>query len=410
MRTAAFLAIVFLAASAWGASAPGRPASLGAATAWLARESKRLIRACRRRMHSGRAAFPPQVGSHYDAFWLRDYAYMLEGCAEAFTDKELSDACSLFVGAQRADGACVDCVKFDGTSIYKPGYGRMGDHPVADGSQFTVAVAWHTWRRTRDRKLLLRIIDPLVRAMQASPRSKRTHLVHIRAGARWDRCPYGFTDTVRKQGDVLFCSLLYEESARRLADLLAAAGRKEDAATWRAEAERVGAATRKVFWDEAAGLFRAATARCGQPDIWGSAFAVYLGLANQAQSLRVARYFRDHYDGIVQCGQVRHLPGGVYWQEAGPKDRYQNGGFWATPVGWFVYTLDLVDPKLADRTVLDLVADFRRRGVREWVFGQTLAVGDYVASATLPLAGIRAMVRRRREKARPGAGSRADPS
>ena len=105
MRTAAFLAIVFLAASAWGASAPGRPASLGAATAWLARESKRLIRACRRRMHSGRAAFPPQVGSHYDAFWLRDYAYMLEGCAEAFTDKELSDASSLFVGAQRADGA-----------------------------------------------------------------------------------------------------------------------------------------------------------------------------------------------------------------------------------------------------------------------------------------------------------------
>ena len=50
-------------------------------------------------MDSGVAAFPPQVGIGYEAFWLRDYAYMLEGCSEAFTDKELREACQLFVNA-----------------------------------------------------------------------------------------------------------------------------------------------------------------------------------------------------------------------------------------------------------------------------------------------------------------------
>jgi len=41
-------------------------------------------------MNDGTAAFAPQAGSTaYNAFWLRDYAYMLEGCPEAFTPKEM---------------------------------------------------------------------------------------------------------------------------------------------------------------------------------------------------------------------------------------------------------------------------------------------------------------------------------
>ena len=47
-------------------------------------------------MPKGIAAFPPQAGAGYEAFWLRDDAYMLEGCPEAFRDKELIDSCMLF--------------------------------------------------------------------------------------------------------------------------------------------------------------------------------------------------------------------------------------------------------------------------------------------------------------------------
>jgi len=395
------LALLAVAMACCGTSRAGEPQSVEEAVGWLHGKAKTMIRASRRPMKDGVAAFLPQAGGGYDAFWLRDYEYMVEGCVDALTDKELTDACLVFVGAERANGDCVDCVRLDGTPIFKPGMGTMGENPVADGSQFTVGVAWHTYRRVRDRALLQRIIDRLVKAMRAVPRNPATGLVHIRTGG-YDRCPYGFTDTVREQGDVLFCSLLQVEASRRLAELLAAVGRQADAAQWCHEAERLAASIRTVFWDQSLGLFRAATVQCKEPDIWGSAFAVYLGVASGEQSPAVAKYFARHYDRLVERGQIRHLPGGVYWQAAGPKDEYQNGGYWATPTGWFVYTLDLADPSLADRTVLDMVRDFHRRGIMEWVLGEKKGVPDYVASAALPMAGIEKMLERRR--AAQGAG------
>ncbi len=369
--------------------------NLDDAVRWLENESQRMIRACRREMHSGTAAFPPQVGKGYAAFWLRDYAYMLEGYRQGFSDQELRDACLLFINAQREDGACVDCVKFDNTPIYKPGYGSMGDNPVSDGSPFTIDVSWHTYQRLQDKQLLAQVIDRLIKGMLAVPRNPKSGLVHIDPGLAWDRCPYGFTDTVRKQGDVLFSSLLFVQASRQLADLLETLGRNDDSHHWNRTALQVSATLREVFWDKNLGLFRAATDQCREPDIWGSAFAVYLEIATPEQALAVAKYFKSHYGEIVQQGQIRHLPGGLYWEKAGPRDQYQNGGYWSTPTGWFVYTLDLTDSQLADQTIVDMVNDFQQRGCVEWCFGTIAQLPDYVASSTSPLAGIRKMKVRR---------------
>lgn len=393
--TALAVWVVLLFLSEAVLAAPAEPETPADAVAWLDGEANRLVRISRRTMSDGTAAFPPQVGLGYEAFWLRDYEYTLEGSIDAYSDRELIDACRLFIRSMQADGVGVDCVKFDGTPIYKPGFGSMGENPVADGSQFTVGVAWHTYQRTKDAQLLRECIEPLIKTMNAVPRNPDTHLVHIRPGEPQDRCPYGFTDTVRKEGDELFCSLLYIQASRQLSDLLIAAGRAAEAAEWKAQADRVAASVRKVFWDPQAGLFRAATVACREHDIWGSAFAVYLGVADREQSMAVATHFRDNYAGIVQNGQIRHLPAGVYWEKARARDTYQNGAFWATPTGWFVYTVDLVDPALADRTVLDLVKDFQSGGACEWIFKDKRQLPNYLASASLPLAGIRAMMERR---------------
>ncbi len=375
--------------------APARPASVAEAVSWLEGESHRLIRSSRRTMKDGTAAFPPQVGIGYEAFWLRDFAYTLEGSVDSYSEKELRQACKLFVRSVRADGAGVDCVAFDGRPIYKPGFGTMGANPVADGSQFTVAVAWHTYRKTKDSKFLEEIIDALVKTMNAVPRDPETGLVHI-GSSEWDRCPYGFTDTVHMQGDILFCSLLYVEASQRLSDLLTVVDRKDDAARWKRQADSIAKSIRQEFWDSQAGLFRAATIRSREHHIWGSAFAVYLGVADSSQSISIAKYFRENYSQIVHRGQIRHLPGGVHWEAcSAAHDTYQNGAYWATPAGWFVYALDLVDPELADQTVLDLVSDFKKNGACEWVFGEKNRLPNYLASASLPLAGIRAIVGRR---------------
>lgn len=364
-----------------------------ASVQWLEREARRTIRASQRGMTSGIHAFPPQVGTGYEAFWLRDYAYMLESCADAFSRDELLSACRLFVNAIRpGDAAAVDCVKFNGEPVFKPGYGTMGSKPVLDGAPFTVNVVWLTWRQTGDRRVAAESVEALVRTMSAMPLNPETGLTHISTAPGEDRCPYGFTDTVAKRGDQLFDSLLFIQAARRLGGMLAALARPEAARRWEDAAARASEAINRVLWDEATGLYLAATEQCRQPDIWGSAFAVWLGVACGARARRIATVFRDTYDGICQHGQIRHLPRGIYWERACQPDTYQNGGYWATPTGWFVHALALADAARARQTVVALVHDFARRGICEWVLNETARLPGYVASATLPLQGIR-MVR-----------------
>lgn len=362
---------------------------------WLEKEAFRIIRASKRTMNDNTAAFPPQAGHGYEAFWLRDYEMTLEGAVDAYSNKELKDACMLFVRSLRSDGAGVDCVKFDGTPIYMPGYGTMGENPVTDGSQFTVGVAWHTYHKTKDKQFLAEIINDLIRTMNAVPLNKNTHLVYIEPGDHWDRAPFGFTDIVHKQGDVLFSSLLYVQAGHQLADLLHELKRTVEADYWRAQAEITAVSIRKVFWDSQIGLFRAATVRAKEPDIWGSVFAVYIGVADSEQSKEIGNYLKNHYTGIVKQGQIRHLPAGVYWEKTGAVDTYQNGGFWATPVGWFIYALDTIDPKLADKTVLDMVADIQQNGACEYLTAEKHVLPNYLASASLPLDGFRKMLKRR---------------
>jgi hypothetical protein len=235
--------------------------------------------------------------------------------------------------------------------------------------------------------------------MNAVPLNPDTQLVHIKPGKTWDRCPYGFTDSIRKQGDELLCSLLYVQACRQLADLLHVAGRTGDAQHWKTQSYEVTRSIRKTFWDPSIGLFRAATIQCREPDIWGSAFAVYLGVATKPQALNVARYAKSHYSEIVKRGQLRHIPGGMHWEVGCAPEQYQNGAYWATPVGWFCYTLNLVDPKLADSTVVDMVRDFIATGdENECVNDDYANVSHYVVSTTLPLAGVRAMLARRADK------------
>ena len=96
-----------------------------------------ILRQSRATMYNGTSAFPPQGGSlYYNAFWLRDYSYMLEGCPEAFAPQEMENSLTTFVNAMSPSGASVDHVDFNGTPEYGP-----AANSVADGSQFLVDCA-----------------------------------------------------------------------------------------------------------------------------------------------------------------------------------------------------------------------------------------------------------------------------
>ena len=155
---------------------------------------------------------------------------------------------------------------------------------------------------------------------------------------------------------------------------------------------------RGVFWDAEVGLFesRDRALRC-EHDIWGSAFAVYLGVADAEQSQEIARVLREtHYAEIVQHGQIRHHPRrrllgrGLRSRHVSERRllRDADGLVSCMRSTWSI-------PRWADQTVIDMVQHFREHGACEWIIGEERRLPNYLASACLPLSGIRAMQERR---------------
>ncbi|MBP5320841.1 MAG: hypothetical protein J6334_07610 [Kiritimatiellae bacterium] len=365
--------------------------TLDRACSWLEAKAAEIIPKARRQMDDGTIGYVPQAGSNYDAVWLRDYYYALE--ARLIPSGDIVPLARVFLNAISPEGYAVDCVRYSGEPIYKPGYGSMGENAVADGPQFTVNVVFESWRQTDDSGLVAPdVLDRLIQTLSTLPRNpaEESELVWIDPARAWDRCPYGFTDSVRKQGYCFFESLLDIQASMNLATMLDAADRAADAERFRTHAATVRGQVNERFWDESVGLYRAATVQCREHDVWGSAFAVWLDAAPQERADRIARFFRDGYRGLVRYGQVRHTLPGVYWEKACARDSYQNGGYWGTPVGWFTYALERVAPAAVDTLYADLVAYYDEHGACEWFFGSTIAIPEgYVASVAQPLVGLR---------------------
>ena len=376
----------------------GQPVhTLAEAQAWLEKKAAELVPKARKRMSDGTVVYVPQAGCHYDAVWLRDYYYTLEARLVPVCD--IVPLARVFLSGLSPEGHAVDCIRYSGKPIYKPGYGSMGENAVADGPQFTANTVYETWRQSGDPSLLSsNVLDRLLQTLATLPRNpaSATGLVWIDPARPWDRCPYGFADTVRKQGECLFESLLEIQASRNLAAMLDAAGRHVESAALRARADAEAGEVNAVFWDDRTGLYRAATVKCREHDIWGSAFAVWLDVAPADRANRIAAYFCANYHGLVQNGQVRHTPADVYWETACERDRYQNGGYWGTPVGWFAYVLERVAPSLVDRLYADLVRFYAAHGPCEWSCGSKIAIPEgYLASVAQPLVGLRRILRAR---------------
>jgi hypothetical protein len=241
--------------------------------------------------------------------------------------------------------------------------------------------------------LLERYRHELARGLEFVPRSAEAGLVHI--PPEQPSSPYGFTDAVAKTGDQLFDSLLFGEAAALLAGAFAGLGEPGPARRWRDEAERVTASLQSLY-DEASGMFLAASVDCRQIDIWGSAYAAHAGVAGDDQRRRIARYLVEHYDGVVCRGYVRHTAPGEYWQRTlvPNRDVYQDGPYWAIPSGWVAAAIAALDRGLAERMLIDLVKEFQRNGVNEAIHPAVgyVAIPNYVASATNALPALRSLV------------------
>ena len=198
------------------------------------------------------------------------------------------------------------------------------------------------------------------------------------------QCVYGFTDIIKKTGNLLFSSLLYYKANLEMYQLC----KKYEFGTptiYKRRNETIQQGIHNL-WDENHGMFWAADIDCKQLDIWGSAYAVEVGITSDEQTRRIARYLVKHFDETVLKGQIRHLT-----LSEGPWDKlfkpcdegtYQNGAYWATPLAWMIPVYAKFNPSMASNMLETVIADFQENGINECINDEYVKVPNFVVSAT----------------------------
>lgn len=349
--------------------------------------------------------------NYYPAFWVRDAAMMLGGDFVPAPEVEgwihvvaatQPGADGLHFGRLRIPPFSIpDHLTMAGEACWFPGAytdqgtGKFGFLPPADDAFFFVQMVHEQWRLARSLKFFnvpvktgwgeQPLADVAVKAFDSVAADANTGLVICESAESRTRVDWGFCDTIRKAGLCLMPSLLRWRAAGQLATLLQASGNRAEAKRLRGEAERIRRAIVPQFYRElgehrghATGCLLSATQLGRKDDVWAGAFAVWLGILPRAIERKVARHLLALYEagGTVVEGQVRQLPPGGefggHWEEAlCPAEQYQNGGYWATPTGWFIRALRRVDATAADRLLNEYVAHLREKTSQgapwEWI-------------------------------------------
>ncbi len=351
-----------------------------------------LLRDCRTQAEDGTWLYVPDGRSHYQALWTRDFAYMADYAGHLIPAEELRACVEYLLRGLREDGVAPDRVDVRGHAVYSAGAENSpaGEWNLDNGAFLTIAADACL------RRLPASQAEDLYRSWSLRLHRALDVIPLTREGLVWNdplriHSPYGFTDTIGKSGALFFESLLLWQALHRLAawenrlkDFSAASGLK-------ARADKLVTAL-DALWDEQEGLFLAASLDCRQPDVWGNAFALAIGMPLGEKAARIRAWLAKNYHLYMQRGQVRHLPAPQTWQRLllhSPAGEYQNGAYWATASGWVWTALRRAAPELARRLLEELVDDFRRNGVYECVNGEYRKLDRYVVSGTNILGALR---------------------
>lgn len=347
---------------------------------WLQTYTAGLVATNRATYKDGRTVFYCDAEKHYGLMFTRDFGYFVEFAGDLMSPRETSGYLEFLLAGQRKDGCIPDRITVAGEAIYSPGppHAPLADHAL-DNASFLASAVCRYVERAGDLEFLRRQERALRRGLDHVNRAENG-LVYNREDD--PQCVYGSTDTVRKTGHLLMCSALYYEACSQMATLCRKAAIGEpDEYSRRAELikKNIG-----QLWDRDSGAFYAADGLCRQYDVWGTAFVIDRNLATEEQEQKALGFLVNNYDRYAQKGQIRHLLTYSSWQSTfkyRQEGVYQNGGYWATPLGWLLPVLARRDPALAQRTLRECLADFRERGIHEWINGGIVVLPDFFNSA-----------------------------
>jgi hypothetical protein len=366
----------------------------------------------------------------YTAFWPRDFSMSVD--SGFITADELRNHLLLICKAQNglveltlSNGlhvpawAIPDHINYDGRPTYYPGTyasgqdqgaGACGRVPPIDDHYEFVHIAYTYWKVTRDTGMFglevkgAMVFKRLEKAFACPTIDPDTGLAQTIEADR--AVGFGFCDAEAHTGKLLFASLLRYRAAGELAELAKTLGHRERAASYRQGQRTIRANLVRTFGDPASrdGWLRASTGLSSQPDVWGTLFALHLGVLDRAQAAAARKTVADalRRGTITLEGGVRHVPTDLDFSKATAWERsisarntYQNGAYWHTASGWLIEALWKPDRPLALQVFREMMAHLRAQDFRKgpgygapWECygpnGQARQNAVYMASVALP--------------------------
>lgn len=331
----------------------------------------------------------PAGNEKYLAFWIRDTAMMAESHLISNNDLLRYVSISAAYGQNGSQTrylknglivppyALTDHINYNGKAVYFPGDYKDGDDqgdgtwgsypPFCDNYYFITMVEdyvsqsgdWEILNRSFSGMALKERLEKAMEGYNINPETGLCVSHYARHTVDW-----GFTDSVAMQGQLLFASLLRYEAAGDMNHLFPGVG-------YDALQEKLKKNIIDTFYDAKTGWWFSSDGVDRQHDVWGSAYAVYLGLVKGSMAkntaFALARAYKEGRSGIN--GYIRHIlegedamPGVNAWARCGMAyNTYQNGAYWATPLGWYSYAVSLVDRELAIAMLKDFMENTRER-------------------------------------------------
>jgi hypothetical protein len=391
------------------------------------------------------AVHVPGGNMGYPAFWIRDAVMMLgtdfvpapeiEGWIRLMASTVRREDWNPRPGAVVPAFAVPDHINFDGRPVYYPGTydsgtkqgGQpFGKYPPLDDHFYFITAVYEHWKLARDPALFrsrlamatgqTTLAELCERVYLVAPADASSGLVVAGDVETENAKDWGFCDTVFKSGKLLFPSVLKYNAATQLAELFAAVGDNTKSRRYRDEARALRNAISRTF-RRGDGWLASATLIGNQPDVWGTAFAVWSGAVDESTAKQASRALSGAYRAktAVRAGLVRHIlttdstNRGLWRKCNAAAGTYQNGGYWGTPSGWYIAAMHRTDPAAARAMARDFVA-FLRENMRpdgmsqawEWMNPDTGKRSNplYVATVALPCISLAQAGLLRREPVR----------
>jgi hypothetical protein len=370
----------------------------------------------------------------YPAFWVRDAVMMLE--SDFIELAELEGWIRLMSSVLRNQDwdvrpgvvvpafAVPDHINFDGKPTFYPGNYETGNkqggnpfgkYPPLDDHFYYLFAVYYQWKKSGSIGFFRAPIKtafgemPLVelcqRVYRVAPSDPATALCTAGDVDTENAKDFGFCDSVSKSGKLLFTSVLKYVAALRLAELLSAAGNSGKAEALRSDARKIKAAIPATFLhpsdDGKEAWLDSATGVGHQPDVWGSAYAVYSDAVDPVTAGKIGRALVRAYrektavrEGCVRSVLSNDAANPKGWQKTvSAPGEYQNGGYWGTPAGWYLVAMHKHDQTAAAEMARDYIG-FLRNNRRpdglaqswEWFNPDTGRTANslYVATIDLP--------------------------